>query len=384
MDLGDLRLTVDVKPLLGAAQIKVVNLGHNQTRIPLTIEVEQQTFFLKDGPNVIAEAKYNGPSFQRVEFPLDDNLEGHGRAQIKGQRFGMMPRQWQESLNPGGAADPRTLKKIMESLQEKRPMDVKARCKKCKGGLGNFSVKRVLPLPSINWQQDSHNWFCACVPHGHVGCGDSKTTSKGLATKDLKPNVADVLYCSSFLLCHQSNFNGVSNHDNVAICSICKGQLGLYIFNQDIIQFWSIAVTFDEEDEDQPSDIDIQTFLAVIDEILKDYKYLSANLTLVNANDLQDRLQIKVISGETKVYTAPLSRSGSELELTDFYPVIYKHLDHQNQVDQSEGTQFTLTPEAFGQGVKWMKEISSRLLPKNCQVDPLTHWSLGYLRPSFQ
>ncbi len=79
----------------------------------------------------------------------------------------------------------------------------------------NFTMKRMLPLPTLNWRELSPDWFCACF-HGAVqhGCSsdNDQESGGGIKNKQLGQNVlgprpGDVLYSHAFVVLNSDDLN---------------------------------------------------------------------------------------------------------------------------------------------------------------------------------
>ena len=128
------------------------------------------------------------------------------------------------------------------------------KCSSCHSNICQFPLRRVLPLPSLDWQGGVQDWFCGCS-HGnnHDNCdkmsqtrdkmsqkrdkNNEKTTrnqsitkeadeddleeefysNKKLREKTLEPlNPEDILHSTSFILVSSKLFDEISSPSTVS------------------------------------------------------------------------------------------------------------------------------------------------------------------------
>ena len=146
-------------------------------------------------------------------------------------------------------------------------------CSKCERTLFEMKCNRILPLPSMNWKENSMDWFCACShssnikvnaqaseENGKNKSSDHKCESRGnrsLSAVNLSPRLGDILYTSVFLCLSADNLNDeererVGNSSKILHCSRCNSELG---FNDDItnkastLTFWDHSVIFSSTEQ---------------------------------------------------------------------------------------------------------------------------------------
>ncbi|KAK4316302.1 hypothetical protein Pmani_012522 [Petrolisthes manimaculis] len=95
-----------------------------------------------------------------------------------------------------------------------------AQCTKCKNKvLRDVEFNRVLPLPSVDWEQASEDWFC----HLH------ETDSQKLKPRSLQPALDDCFYTSVFFLIHSellTRGTTTESSESDVYCNGCSLSLG--------------------------------------------------------------------------------------------------------------------------------------------------------------
>ncbi|XP_045584023.2 E3 ubiquitin-protein ligase E3D [Procambarus clarkii] len=96
---------------------------------------------------------------------------------------------------------------------------VSARCKKCLTYVfSNVKFRRVMPLPSVDWDHSSEDWFC----HLHAEHGNK------LKPTSLQPNPDECFYTELFFLVHSNLLECMNAEcdDSIVKCSKCRVLLG--------------------------------------------------------------------------------------------------------------------------------------------------------------
>ena len=156
------------------------------------------------------------------------------------------------------------------------------KCSKCHSNICQFPLRRVLPLPSLDWQGGVQDWVC-CL-HGsnqdncdkmsqkHDKCdnknNDKKTithhqsnseeefySNKKLREKPLEPlNPEDILHSTSFILVSSKLFDEISfskektsRRPNTALnCKTCHSDIGELQEKQSSVRIWNHWMNFNE------------------------------------------------------------------------------------------------------------------------------------------
>lgn len=116
---------------------------------------------------------------------------------------------------------------------------VSAQCQNChKEICSNITFRRVLPLPSLDWDAASEGWFC----HLH---GDHKNTLK---PKSLLPGTDECFYTELFFSVHKDvlKYFHVEKYSDRICCLNCKAPLG-DINLLDNLKMWSHSITWTKD-----------------------------------------------------------------------------------------------------------------------------------------
>ena len=184
--------------------------------------------------------------------------------------------------------------------------DMVAFCYRCKEKLFDMECSRLLPLPSINWKDSSHDWFCGCthstnqlpttkmtdkdheikrkLSECHIDGtdgGKKQKTNRNLATASLAPRLGDVLYSNAFLCLNINSLKNsvvkMSSEDcQILNCPYCNGELG---FNENVTAtngstatIWdhSVTVTVDTSLGTKQEKDALSTFRKLISTVLEE------------------------------------------------------------------------------------------------------------------
>ncbi|XP_064095970.1 E3 ubiquitin-protein ligase E3D-like [Macrobrachium nipponense] len=116
-------------------------------------------------------------------------------------------------------------------------------CKKCHSAFQkDVTFRRVLPLPSVDWDHSSEGWFC----HVH---GEE---SKNLKPASLAPNHDECFYSEFFFLLNCSALNSMNiyydDDDNDFKCSNCRDSLGEK--GSSTMKLWTHSVKWIHSDDE--------------------------------------------------------------------------------------------------------------------------------------
>jgi len=109
-------------------------------------------------------------------------------------------------------------------------------CSACLANLARFSVGRILPQPSSNWQQRTKDWFC---------CINKLDTPPPIT---LRPS--DVLFGSSGVCVFDKSIfhdKRIEVTNNVLKCVDCSQEIGRRTYTEDSVEVWSYPVVLTRE-----------------------------------------------------------------------------------------------------------------------------------------
>ena len=137
------------------------------------------------------------------------------------------------------------------------------KCSNCHSNICQFPIRRVLPLPSLDWQGGVQDWFCGCS-HGnnHDNCDkmsqkhtddEELYSNKKLREKPLEPfNPEDILHSTSFILVSSKLFDEISPEEKtthcptVLNCKTCHSDIGELQEKQSSVRIWNHWMNFNE------------------------------------------------------------------------------------------------------------------------------------------
>ncbi|XP_037794674.1 E3 ubiquitin-protein ligase E3D-like [Penaeus monodon] len=121
---------------------------------------------------------------------------------------------------------------------------VSAQCKQCRRVLlSDVRFRRVLPLPSVDWDQSSEGWFC----HLHGSEGEK------LKPSSLQPARDDCFYSELHFLVHKdTTVDCVSpNNNNCELaCCGCQASLGVRS-KQSVLKLWAHSLMWVRSEDNQ-------------------------------------------------------------------------------------------------------------------------------------
>ena len=164
------------------------------------------------------------------------------------------------------------------------------KCSNCHSNICQFPLRRVLPLPSLDWQGGVQDWFCCLHGNNHDNCdkmsqkhdkcdnknNDKKTithhqsnseeefySNKKLREKPLEPlNPEDILHSTSFILVSSKLFDEISStftekeeksttrpcpsNANALNCKSCHSVIGELQEKQSSVRIWNHWMNFNE------------------------------------------------------------------------------------------------------------------------------------------
>ena len=159
---------------------------------------------------------------------------------------------------------------------------VKLICSRCQSKVLQMTIRRLLPLPSIDWKGGALDWFCTCH-HPDEDCnssavfksdeGKKKEVSEAAAAstaqllllsnnklheKSLEPNNAqDILYSTSFILLSDKLFDEFppfrpppSSDNTILKCKSCLSVIGELQIKQNCVRIWHHSLTSLNDDEE--------------------------------------------------------------------------------------------------------------------------------------
>ena len=222
-------------------------------------------------------------------------------------------------------------------------------CSKCERTLFEMKCNRILPLPSMNWKENSMDWFCACShssnikvnaqaseENGKNKSSDHKCESRGnrsLSAANLSPRLGDILYTSVFLCLSADNLNDeelerVGNSSKILHCSRCNSELG---FNDDTtnnastLTFWDHSVIFSSTEQPKYKSSN-KTPISSIRKILEIASEECAKpFILILLKELQGekrQVYIKILEMNLSLMMAE-STSNNKLQLNNVIKVMY-------------------------------------------------------------
>lgn len=130
-------------------------------------------------------------------------------------------------------------------------------CKACKQQvLEPVQIGRVLPLPSVDWEQASEDWFC----HIH------KEDGERLKPTSLQPEKDECFYTELFFLFHHSLIKCTIPKDSTdkfeIKCVKCSLPLGMLVHQS--AKLWTHNLLLKKENEDFVYDIDVSTIVLTL------------------------------------------------------------------------------------------------------------------------
>jgi len=281
-------------------------------------------------------------------------------------------------------------------------------CRRCCGNLRTLRLKRILPLPSLNWLEDSRDWFCPCS----AAAGNFRKRRLPDGADALIPGSDDVFYSQSFVTLATSKVDmdgfelggpppsasasaGGGKGLKVVRCFRCH-QVELGISDGNSLLLWSNLVEFDSAailgliDETSGDDYET-TFRTIMDELIKEVQFLSAKILLQDCSDPTRCVKFLTLKTNTTSYQGVLSvaaatptaaaaghaSSRAELkEVKNRVPVMWAAADR----DPGDHVVFKVTPSIIDAAINYMERSTKESLPKFNRVDPVSGMTVGYLQ----
>ncbi|KAG7170293.1 E3 ubiquitin-protein ligase E3D-like isoform X2 [Homarus americanus] len=283
---------------------------------------------------------------------------------------------------------------------------VSAHCKQCLKHLcTNIKFRRVLPLPSVDWDQASEGWFC----HLHAEDGHK------LKPASLQPEHDECFYTELFFLIHPRMMDFINaEHNGCTIsCSGCKMILGEKTSQS--IKLWAQNLSWLQDDGKIIYDRSIsEILLSLFHNIDRDNFGVNCRLVLqpltmakkylymVTMNTNQKLLVSDVpqcVSSETILKKSNKEKEGSQVNgaptkklrvasekeicLKKVYAIKLLYLVKEDEDEQTgewvDDVNVHIIPcsNSFFQEVKCILENSSHCLPDNIRA--IENMSLGYI-----
>ena len=201
-------------------------------------------------------------------------------------------------------------------------------CANCKNEFKEIQVKRILPLPSIDWKDEIQDWFCGCSHGPTTTAGKRKEaaaesecssgeSNRNLHTKGVAPRQSDLLYSSGFVRFYYMATAVPEDQAKVkkaeVSCDKCLAPLGTYSAGEKMMHVWhhTVIIMSRKIDKLPYSSCPSETFLMVIGGICSEHDWIPLKIRLINGEGSSRRRSLfiwmlepdlKLLSTDEKSY----------------------------------------------------------------------------------
>ena len=201
-------------------------------------------------------------------------------------------------------------------------------CANCKNEFKEIQVKRILPLPSIDWKDEIQDWFCGCSHGPTTTAGKRKEaaaesecssgeSNRNLHTKGVAPRQSDLLYSSGFVRFYYMATAVTQDQAKVkkaeVSCDKCLAALGTYSAGEKMMHVWhhTVIIMSRKIDKLPYSSCPSETFLMVIGGICSEHDWIPLKIRLINGEGSSRRRSLfiwmlepdlKLLSTDEKSY----------------------------------------------------------------------------------
>lgn len=201
-------------------------------------------------------------------------------------------------------------------------------CANCKNEFKEIQVKRILPLPSIDWKDEIQDWFCGCSHGPTTTAGKRKEaaaesecssgeSNRNLHTKGVAPRQSDLLYSSGFVRFYYMATAVTQDQAKVkkaeVSCDKCLAALGTYSAGEKMMHVWhhTVIIVSRKIDKLPYSSCPSETFLMVIGGICSEHDWIPLKIRLINGEGRNRRRSLfiwmlepdlKLLSTDEKSY----------------------------------------------------------------------------------
>ena len=201
-------------------------------------------------------------------------------------------------------------------------------CANCKNEFKEIQVKRILPLPSIDWKDEIQDWFCGCSHGPTTTAGKRKEaaaesecssgeSNRNLHTKGVAPRQSDLLYSSGFVRFYYMATAVTEDQAKVkkaeVSCDKCLAPLGTYSAGEKMMHVWhhTVIIMSRKIDKLPYSSCPSETFLMVIGGICSEHDWIPLKIRLINGEGSSRRRSLfiwmlepdlKLLSTDEKSY----------------------------------------------------------------------------------
>lgn len=188
-------------------------------------------------------------------------------------------------------------------------------CAKCKSEFKEIQVKRILPLPSIDWKDEIQDWFCGCS-HGPTTTAKRKEapaassrgeSNRNLHTKGVAPRQSDLLYSSGFVRFYYMATAVSEDQARVkkaeVSCDKCLAPLGTYSAGEKMMHVWhhTVIITSGKIDKLPYGSCPSETFLMIIGGICSELDWIPLKIRLINGGSRRRSLFIWMLEPDLKL-----------------------------------------------------------------------------------
>ena len=221
-------------------------------------------------------------------------------------------------------------------------------CANCKNEFKEIQVKRILPLPSIDWKDEIQDWFCGCSHGPTTTAGKRKEaaesecssgeSNRNLHTKGVAPRQSDLLYSSGFVRFYYMATAVTEDQAKVkkaeVSCDKCLAPLGTYSAGEKMMHVWhhTVIIVSRKIDKLPYSSCPSETFLMVIGGICSEHDWIPLKIRLINGEGSSRRgsLFIWMLEPDLKLLSTD---EKSYLGAKSVLKVMFRH----EEIDDGDG-----------------------------------------------
>ena len=222
-------------------------------------------------------------------------------------------------------------------------------CANCKNEFKEIQVKRILPLPSIDWKDEIQDWFCGCSHGPTTTAGKRKEaaaesecssgeSNRNLHTKGVAPRQSDLLYSSGFVRFYYMATAVTEDQAKVkkaeVSCDKCLAPLGTYSAGEKMMHVWhhTVIIMSRKIDKLPYSSCPSETFLMVIGGICSEHDWIPLKIRLINGEGSSRRgsLFIWMLEPDLKLLSTD---EKSYLGAKSVLKVMFRH----EEIDDGDG-----------------------------------------------
>lgn len=134
----------------------------------------------------------------------------------------------------------------------------------------SMDLARLLPLPSMDWRDHAHDWFCGC---SHTTQKPQEGNLRSLPQSQVGAKNGDILYSHGFICLNQSHLANEclkeeeEEEEGLLTCPNCSSSVGT---TGTTVQLWHHTVTFEWPLEKNNRDLSLETFFKVTSGLAKE------------------------------------------------------------------------------------------------------------------